>query len=490
MIPGSRPGTDLVEFDERPVVDAIGFVHNLLGSIRLSQMYPPDHPIVESKRRELENLLQHGLSAQEEFTIEITGGTVHLDGRPLHHEPIPAARELADFGISSFRFFQGLEPAEVRIMIDVLQTRAFNDGELADGSIDPQLRNVELARLVPLDTTWRGHEWASEPAGQLDPDYAESLRLAQATFDDAAVRGRVDTAAVRDLVDLMVFKVASSSVAISQILAIKQYENLTYCHSVNVAMLSLLLGRQVGLDKSLITVLVEAALLHDVGKTQIPLEVVQKPGALDKREREQIEMHPLLGAEILSGTAGLHPLTPVIALEHHRTVRGGGYPDLGEAVIPHVLSQLVSVADVYEAVTGARTYRPPMRPEQACLLLARLSGESLNTSLVKSFINAVTFFPIGSYIYTSKQEFGIVVATNPGDVLHPNIAVVSAGLDRIVGVLDTRQRDESGAYLRHVVETLDPTTCPIDIAAALEEANTWSPDPSETARMPWEARTL
>ena len=91
---------------------------------------------------------------------------------------------------------------------------------------------------------------------------------------------------VRDLVQLLIHKVARSNAALGQILAVKQYENLTYCHSVNVAMLSLLLGKQVGLDEARMAALVEAALLHDIGKTRIPLEIVKKPGALDKRERK------------------------------------------------------------------------------------------------------------------------------------------------------------------------------------------------------------
>ena len=91
---------------------------------------------------------------------------------------------------------------------------------------------------------------------------------------------------VRDLVQLLIHKVARSNAALGQILAVKQYENLTYCHSVNVSMLSLLLGKQVGLDEPTLAALVEAALLHDVGKTHIPLEIVKKPGALDKQRAQ------------------------------------------------------------------------------------------------------------------------------------------------------------------------------------------------------------
>jgi putative nucleotidyltransferase with HDIG domain len=256
-------------------------------------------------------------------------------------------------------------------------------------------------------------------------------------------------------VQLLIYKVARSNAAMGQILAVKQYENLTYCHSVNVAMLSLLLGRQIGLDDLTLGALVEAALLHDIGKTRVPLDVLKKPSALDKRERRLMEAHTTFGAEILVEVDGLMPLTPTVALEHHRTVKGRGYPDLGDRV-PHVMSQIVSVADIYEAITGARSYQDPAFPEQACLILARIAGEKLNTALVKMFVNAVTFFPIGSVVRTDRGEIGVVVKTTPGDPLHPVIARTADDLSRSLGEIDTSLRDGSGGYQRHVVETLRP----------------------------------
>jgi HD-GYP domain-containing protein (c-di-GMP phosphodiesterase class II) len=220
-------------------------------------------------------------------------------------------------------------------------------------------------------------------------------------------------------------------------------------------MLSLLLGRQLALDEFAMAALVEAALLHDIGKTKIPLDIVKKPGALTKRERKLIDAHTTIGAEILAQTDGLRPMTPVVALEHHRGVKGGGYPDLGSAV-PHIMSQIVSVADIYEAVTGARSYQEAMLPERACLILARLAGEKLNTALVKAFVNAITFFPMGSLVRTNRDELGVVMRTSAGDPLHPVLALLDTNLQDSRGTVDTATRDESGSYERHIVETIRP----------------------------------
>jgi len=274
----------------------------------------------------------------------------------------------------------------------------------------------------------------------------------------------------RGLVQLRIHKVARSNAALGQILAVKQYENLTYCHSVNVAMLSLPLGKQIGLDDAFKAALVEAALLHDIGKTRIPLGILKKPGALDKRERKLMEAHTTFGAEILVQIDGLRPLTPIVALEHHRSVKGDGYPDLGQGAVPHAMSQIVSVADIYEAITGARSYQAPTPPEHACLVLARLAGEKLNTALVKTFVNAITFFPLGSLVRTSRDELGVVIRTNPGDPLHPIVAMVDASLEGPRGQLDLSARNAAGTYDRHVIETVVPHA-PLDVTKFLPMAD-------------------
>ena len=315
---------------------------------------------------------------------------------------------------------------------------------------------MSLGRLVPLDTRWRASQWPDAPKARSIPAYEESIALTEQTFAAAAQGDTINLATVRHVVELLMRKVVGSSAALAQILAVKFYENLTYCHSVNVAALSLLIGRQLGFDDRLSGALGEAALLHDIGKTRIPLDVLRKPGGLDRLERRMMEAHTTLGAEILVELDGIQPLTPTVALEHHRGLDGTGYPDIGAGTVPHPLSQIVSVADIYEAMTGARSYQDPAMPEQACLVLARLAGTKLNTAIVKAFVNAISFFPIGSVVRTDRDELAVVVATNPHDPLHPVLARIGSNRERIAGDIDSSARDTAGVYERHIVETIAP----------------------------------
>jgi hypothetical protein len=133
------------------------------------------------------------------------------------------------------------------------------------------------------------------------------------------------------------------------------------------------------------------------------------------------------------------------------------------------MSQLLSVVDIYEAVTGVRTYRSPAPPEQACLLLARLAGDTLNTSLVKTFVNAITFFPLGSLVRTSDERLGVVVRITEGDLLHPVIVPVNDRFERVGDEIDTSSRDGRGAYRVHIVESVAPPDETFDVAAFLTD---------------------
>jgi putative nucleotidyltransferase with HDIG domain len=442
-------------------LDPVALLKGLVSLRRLTGLYPAGHPSIEQKLTELDTTVQRHIRTASALRLDVIHGSAHLDGVPFRQDSESQSqilRELTDLGVDSIHISRGVTRHELLALSEFLwQLKEAPSGEPIDVQLTSRrIQHISLGRLIPLDTRWKTVQWPDAPTGPLDPSYQLSLALTERTFDDVMSGKGVDLGTIRDIVTLLIQKVAASNAALGQILAVKLYENLTYCHSVNVATLSLLIGRQIGFEPAATAALAEAALLHDIGKTRIPLEILKKPSALDKRERKMMEAHTTHGAEILVEVDGLRPLTPTVALEHHRGVDGTGYPDLGEAAAPHLLSQIVSVADIYEAMTGARSYQDPAMPEQACLVLARLAGTKLNTALVKAFVNAISFFPLGSVVRTDREEIGVVVRTVVNEPLHPVIALIGADHERLPGEIDTSRRALSGQYERHVVETLRP----------------------------------
>ena len=458
-------------------IDALALLRGFVSLRRLTGMYPSGHPVIAQKLDELHAIVQLHLQESPVLTIDVIRGEVHLDGVICRDEGTATAtaqtlRELGTLGIDSLHITPGLERDEIRLAAEFLdQIKDSTSGEVLESRLAARgIRHISFGRIVPLDTRWRGRIWPDAPTSALDPLYAQSLAQAEQAFDTVSSGGSLDAVTVRDLVQLLIGEVVRSNAALGQVLSLKEYENLTYCHSVNVAILSLLLARQLALDEAATFILVEAALLHDIGKTRVPLEIVKKPGALNRAERKLIEAHTTLGAEILMETSGLHPIAPVVALEHHRGLTHAGYPDLGNAT-PHIMSQIVSVADVYEAMTGARSYREPRLPEHACLVLARQAGIKFNTALVKAFVAAVTFFPLGSLVRTNRDESGVVIRTNPKDPMHPVLSLVSDDLERLLGEVDTSVRDSSGAYARQIVGTLPRREHGVDLTKLLPSSD-------------------
>jgi putative nucleotidyltransferase with HDIG domain len=447
----------------------------LSGLRRSLALYPSGHTVIEQAIDELERVLEQVFVEHDRVRIELVDKTAHLEGYPFRvesHSNADALEELQRLEIECLQIERGVERDELAEMAGLLHRLGDRVPEdsmrgllLAEG-----VKRVTMTRLVPVETRFQSFEWPSEPESILEPGYARALDDAHDSIGAIFEGGTPDAQSLHQLLAWISEQVADSTSALSQILSVKRYENHTYCHSVNVATLAMLLGRRIGLEEAELMSLSEAALLHDVGKRQIPSDILTKPGPLNRREWRIVQRHPVIGASILTRASGFEPLTPTVALEHHREYGGGGYPDLEEQR-PHLLSQIVAVVDTYEALTGARPYREPLVPEEACLILARMAGEKLNPALVKAFVSLVTFFPLGSVVRTSLGEIGVVIDTSEDDPLHPVIRLGGGGLDSPGTRIDTADRDAGGEYVRHIVETLprsvaDPDPEPEPLAAS------------------------
>jgi len=465
-----RPDPRLPATPAKAVADPLPVVRGLVTAFRLEGLYPDGHPQVDAAISELDALIRSRLNGGGMIQIDIVEGQAHTDGLPFHQQSAAhrsLLEEMMQLDFNSIRIRDGFGRPELETLIRVLAER--RAGVQLAGTLQEELRRrgVERAtvgKLVELDTRWNQHQWGERPPGVLDDSYADALEQAEGTFDRIAEGRMIEATAVHQLLQLLATEVVGSQAALGHILALKQFENYTYCHSVNVTLLVLLLGQRVGLDAEAIAHASEAALLHDVGKTRIPVSILKKPAPLNERERELIQQHPRWGAETLLEVPGLSALSPTVALEHHVSFDGGGYPELAEGETPHLLSQLVAVCDVYEALTGARAYRAPAPPDEACLVLAEKAGTGLHPDLVRAFVNMVTFFPVGSVVRTDRGEVGVVVETDSAEPLHPTIVLVRSEDPRQDAGerIDTSERDGRGEYARHVVETLRPTDEHID----------------------------
>jgi len=469
----------LVEQEFEQSRDPGQLLRSLAGLKAACALYPDGHPSIDAHVEQAYGQAQELIGDGPGVEIDILRGIINVDGQSQQQASRIYRRvidELAVMGIDSIHIDARVTPNEFRVLGEYLghqETGRDRSGSVSEQLASAGVAHISLGRILPVDSYAPGQEWPEAPEEIFDSDYRESVDKARDAFEYFSRGFAPGASVIQELLDVIVGRAANSGVAMSQVLALKSYENLTYLHSVNVTLLSVRLGERIGLDEPARMALAEAALLHDVGKTRIPIEILTKSGALTDREFREIRGHPRLGAEILIGLDGLSPLSPIVALEHHIGFDGSGYPDLGAPRTPHPLSQIVSVVDIYESLTGARSYREPVTPDKACLTLARLAGEALNPALVKAFVSVVTFFPIGTVVRTTRGELGVVVRTFEDDALHPTISLVSEEEPDAPTreVVDLRLRGDDGQHLRQVAESLSASDYPIDVPSILRAAD-------------------
>ncbi|EEG76122.1 HD-GYP domain-containing protein [Dethiobacter alkaliphilus] len=223
-------------------------------------------------------------------------------------------------------------------------------------------------------------------------------------------------------VESMVQQVLENKDVMLNLAEIRNADDYTFCHSVNVCILSLLTGIDLDLSRTRLERLAAGALLHDVGKIRIDSKILNKKGSLSPDEFAEIQKHPAFGCEILSQQKNLpHEISTVVA-QHHERCDGSGYPYRLHRDNIHQYARLVMVADVFDALTADRPYRTSLQPHQAIEMIMGC-GDAYDMELTRLFLNHVAAYPVGTGVRLSNGDLGLVVSNRKGLPLHPVVRI-------------------------------------------------------------------
>ena len=207
---------------------------------------------------------------------------------------------------------------------------------------------------------------------------------------------------------------------------IRTHDDYTFGHSVNVCILATIVGLQAGFNPAALKVLALGSLLHDLGKTFIPNEILGKQGRLSEDEFAVVKQHSQLGYDILHQEADeLSRLVPLIALQHHERYNGHGYPNglAGDDIHQH--AQIVAAVDVYDALTSDRPYHQALLPHEAYELMLSLSGSQFSPAILTNFLGQIAAYPVGTIVLLNTGQLGIVVRVFPKLQLRPTIRLLT-----------------------------------------------------------------
>jgi HD-GYP domain-containing protein (c-di-GMP phosphodiesterase class II) len=230
--------------------------------------------------------------------------------------------------------------------------------------------------------------------------------------------------AIRSLAKSIVDEILQNKQTMINIIDLRNFDDYTYSHSLNVTVLSVVIGTALGLNKNTIYELSVGGLIHDTGKMFVRKEVLNKPDKLTPEEFEEIKKHSELGYRYLCNSPDIPESSKMATLQHHEQFNGKGYPGglSGESITP--FARIISVADVYDALTSDRPYRKAMLPSDAIEYIMGGYGTMFDPKSVDALTKKVAPYPIGTCVRLSTGDVGIVVKNYETTSMRPMVRLI------------------------------------------------------------------
>jgi len=249
-----------------------------------------------------------------------------------------------------------------------------------------------------------------------------SKKAVASMFHEVRMGKAVNAEAALQLVDDIATSVARNEGALISLVRLKNKDDYTYMHSVAVCALMIALANELGLSEAETKQAGMAGLLHDIGKAGIPIEVLNKPGALTDEEFTTVKQHPERGHTMLVQANITDEVVLDVVLHHHEKVNGMGYPNKLKADEISLFAKMGAVCDVYDAVTSNRPYKDGWEPGVSLHRMAQWA-EHFDDSVFKAFVKSVGIYPIGSMVKLKSGRLAVVIDQSPKSLLTPVLKV-------------------------------------------------------------------
>jgi HD-GYP domain-containing protein (c-di-GMP phosphodiesterase class II) len=413
----------MFEDNKSSALPIIEFLKALYRLIQMSRIYDDNNLLVKDALAKFKTWLS-GLAVVENLNINLWRGRFYLGGEKVlyNRESGRILNELVDYfsrrGIGGLQCLKGFEKVSSEDIMDFIRLLDASAGqEVPFDWLKHQLGGKGLTWIELLREKEEDEEKKAEkdPAKRRREKAQKAYSLALSTIQDIekTSSSAVGVRKARRLAQTIVDLVRDEKSFILGLSTIKQFDDYTYTHSVNVSLLATALGRYIGLSKILLEQLCVRALFHDLGKVEIPIKILHKIGRLNDEERAKIHSHPLIGVrKVLTMKAERAMKSKIILgpFEHHLNVDLTGYPKTHFIKKLSLLGKILRIADVYEALTADRKYRVrSFTPEEALRKMWSEIGKSFDPILLKSFISLVGLYPIGSLVELNDGRKALVV---------------------------------------------------------------------------------
>jgi len=447
------------------------FVRRFAAAIRGAQLYSPNHPLVTRALAALAESTSQLLADQASVAIGIIGQEIVVGEVPLPRAAETYGemmRRLKRLGIERIAFDRGVTPEELATLTLTLSHPELAAGQTAPGAAPPDALEA-LARLLHVRV---GRIKVDERIDTSAADvaairrlYVEASNVAEEVWESAKIEGAPDPRKARTLIEQLSQAVAQNRTALLALTALKEYDNYTFTHMVNVSILTMAQARALGIDGTLLREFGLAGLMHDIGKVRTPAEILRKPDRLTEDEMSVMRRHVVDGAEILRRTPEIPSIAPVVAFEHHLRSDGTGYPVGVSRAKLNLATMLCSIADVYDAMRSQRAYQGSLPTQRILEVMKRADGHQFDQHLVRRFTQLLGIYPPGNLVQLDDGAIAVVLQVHAPDPHRPRVRVIMDGKRRrLTTPVDINLFEEPSdpARARRIVAPLDPADFGID----------------------------
>ncbi len=449
-----------------------GFMVAFYGAMRAIKLYPLENAAVVKALDDLTHATRALIAEEQELEFRTSGEFIFINATRLRLD----LDNYASFshlltlfrsgGIGSLRVAETVTPRDWLVFLSLVQ--APGEGEPEDrfeqltGKLT--LANVTTLELgPPAGGAEIGDRQQSKEAAKRT--YAQSVAVSKEVMHSVRMGRAPNVKKLKRVVQAIVDQILNDETSLFGLTTLRDYDEYTFTHSVNVCIFAVALGRRLGLSKLQLYDLGLAALFHDIGKARVPVDVLNKSTALSEEDWRAIANHPWLGVLSLFQVRSAQDLpyrAMVVAYEHHMKTDLTGYPKPVRDRRMGIFSKIVAITDGFDAATTRRSYQTdPLTPAAVLQEMRDNPRRGMDPVVVKAFINLLGLYPVGTLVVLDTFELGIVHAVNPNSEMmsRPIVRVVSDPQGNILfpgTLVDLSEANPGGTFVRTIIKTADP----------------------------------
>ncbi len=457
------------------IVRKIGrtWVTSMYIALRNLRMYPLENAVVQKGLEDLTNLSAELLAGDGECEFRLAGEFLFLNATRMKLDLDNFTsfsfllNRCRDSGVGLIRFVDRPTIRDWTVLLSFLIKPVGKGPAERFANLAQRLAetNVGVFDLAPPSDSEDDPQDDVEAKERAKRTYQQSVVTTKEVINSVRMGQSPNVKKIKRVVQGIVDQILSDETSLVGLTTIRDYDDYTFTHCVNVAIFSIALGRRLGLTRLQLYDLGFTALFHDLGKSRVPIEVIQKPDALEEDEWRLVMAHPWLGVLALFQVRD-HSEFPyrsmLVAYQHHMKRDLTGYPRSLRMAEITFYSKIVAVADGFDAATSRRVYTTqPLSPAQVLQEMRDNPRRGMDPVVVKAFVALLGIYPVGSLVVLDTFELAIVHAVNPiAEMLsRPIVRVISDAMGNVEhpGTLfDLAQQDGAGTFLKSIIKTADP----------------------------------